>query len=192
MGENLANAGVFLVQTILGIYLVVLMLRFLMQLSRVDFYNPICQVIVKLTDPVVLPVKAVIPAVRGIDFATLLVAFLVQLLIFVLVFTLKGGAFFHPLYLALSFVSLFSRLLDIYFYGLLIVVIFSWVAPYSTHPAVSLIHQITEPICAPARKLLPPIGGMDFSIMLVLISISLINTFLVVDPLLRFIMLQMR
>lgn len=192
MGENLANAGVFLVQTILGIYLIVLMLRFLMQLSRADFYNPICQVIVKLTDPVILPVKGVIPAVRGIDFATLLVAFLVQLLIFVLVFTLKGGAFFHPLYLALSFVSLFSTLLDIYFYGLLIVVIFSWVAPYSTHPAVSLIHQITEPICAPARKMLPPIGGMDFSIMLVLIFISLINTFLVVEPLLRFIMLQMR
>jgi YggT family protein len=78
---------------------------------------------------------------------------------------------------------MFSVILKIYFFTLLIMVISSWIAPYSTHPAMTLIHQLTEPLCTPARKLLPPMGGIDFSIILVFVVITLIDNYLIVRPL---------
>jgi YggT family protein len=183
MTDNFANAGVFLIQTFAGIYFILVLLRFLMQISRVDFYNPICQGIVKITDPPVKPLKRIIPTVRGVDFATLLVAMVVQLLAISLIMLLKGGWLFHPSYIAWTLVGMVSTIFDIYFFALIIMVIASWIAPYSNHPAMALVTQLTEPVCAPARKLLPPMGGMDFSIILVFVAITLIDSYLVIRPL---------
>jgi len=169
MSENLANASVYIIQTFFGLYTIVMMLRFLMQVSRTDYYNPICQAIVKITDPAIRPFRTVLPTVYGVDFATLTVAFIIQLVAVMLIMMLFGYSFFLPIYVAWVLVGLFSIILKIYFFALLISVISSWIAPYSNHPALSLIHQITEPICTPARKLLPPMGGIDFSIILVFV-----------------------
>ncbi len=183
MTENFADAGVFLIQTFAGLYLILILLRFLMQVSKVDFYNPICQAIVKVTDPPIKPLKKVLPTVRGVDFATLFVALVFQILAIALVMLLKGGYLFHPVYIAWSMVGLVSSIFDIYFFALIVMVISSWIAPSSNHPAMTLVHQLTEPICAPARKLLPPMGGLDFSIILVFVAITLIDTYLVIQPL---------
>lgn len=182
MADNFTNAGIFLIQTFLGLYFLLVMVRFLMQVTRVDYYNPICQGIVKVTDPAVKPFKNLLPSIRGVDFATLVVAFIVQLLAVAIVMFLKGGPIAHPIYLAWVMIGMVSTILDIYFFALLIMVIASWIAPYSNHPALSLVMQLTEPVCAPARKLLPPMGGMDFSIILVFVTITLIDSFLVVQP----------
>ena len=183
MTENFTNAGVYLIQTFFGIYFILIMVRFLMQVARVDFYNPLCQGIVKVTDPAIKPLRRVLPTVRGIDFATLTVAFIVQLIAVVLVMLIVGGYPFLPEYIAWVFLGMFSIIFDIYFFALLVTVISSWIAPYSNHPALSLINQLTEPLCKPARKLLPPMGGIDFSIILVFVFISLIDNFLVIKPL---------
>jgi len=183
MSGNLANASVYIIQTFFGLYTIVMMLRFLMQVSRTDYYNPICQVIVKITDPAIRPFRTVLPTVYGVDFATLTVAFIIQLVAVMLIMMLFGYSFFLPIYVAWVLVGLFSIILKIYFFALLISVISSWIAPYSNHPALSLIHQITEPICTPARKLLPPMGGIDFSIILVFVFINIIDNILVVAPL---------
>ncbi len=183
MSENLANASVYIIQTLFGLYTIVMMLRFLMQVSRTDYYNPICQAIVKITDPAIRPFRTVLPTVYGVDFATLTVAFIIQLVAVMLIMMLFGYSFFLPIYVAWVLVGLFSIILKIYFFALLISVISSWIAPYSNHPALSLIHQITEPICTPARKLLPPMGGIDFSIILVFVFINIIDNILVVAPL---------
>lgn len=183
MTENFADASVFLIQTFAGLYLILILLRFLMQVSKVDFYNPICQAIVKVTDLPIKPLKKVIPTVRGVDFATLLVALVFQILAIALVMLLKGGYLFHPVYIAWSMVGLVSSIFDIYFFALIVMVISSWIAPHSNHPAMALVRQLTEPICAPARKLLPPMGGLDFSIILVFVAITLIDTYLVIQPL---------
>ena len=183
MTQNLLDAGVFLIQTFAGLYLILLLLRFLMQLSRVDYYNPICQAIVKVTDAPVKPFKKVLPAIRGVDFSTLFVALVLQLLAISLVMFLSGGYAFHPLYIAWSLVGLISSIFKIYYFALIIMVIASWIAPYSNHPAMALVMQLTEPVCAPARKLLPPMGGMDFSIILVFVAITLIDSYLVIRPL---------
>ncbi len=183
MTQNFANAGVFLIQTFFGIYFILIMVRFLMQVSRVDFYNPLCQGIIKITDPAIKPLRKLIPTVRGVDFATLAVGFVVQLVAIILIMLVLGGYPFMPIYIAWVFLGMFSIIFDIYFFALLIMVISSWIAPYSNHPALSLINQITEPLCAPARKLLPPMGGIDFSIILVFVVISLIDNYLVIHPL---------
>lgn len=183
MSANFAQAGAYLVQTFFGLYVILIMVRFLMQVSRADYYNPISQGIVKITDPAVKPLSRFIPTVRGVNFATLTVAFIVQLVGVMLVMMFYGNPFFHPLYVAWVLLGLFSLIFDIYFFALLIMVIVSWIAPGSSHPAIVLIYQLTEPICTPARKLLPPMGGLDFSIILVFVFITIIDNILVITPL---------
>jgi len=183
MADNFASAGIYLIQTFFGLYTVVLMLRFIMQVSKVDYYNPISQGIVRLTDPAIRPFRKALPTVRGVDFATLGVAFVVQLIAVMLTLTLSGEPFFSPEYLAWVLVVLFSIIFKIYYVALIVQVIASWVAPQSNHPAIMLVYQITEPICIPARKLLPPMGGMDFSIILVFMFIHIIDNILVIAPL---------
>ena len=183
MTANFANAGIFLVQTFFGLYLILMLVRLLMQVSRADYYNPICQAVVRLTDPPIRPLKQLLPSIRGIDLATLLVALLVQIAAISMVMLLTGNPVFHPAYIAWALVGVASLILDIYFFALLIMVIASWIAPYSNHPAMTLVSQLTDPICTPARKLLPPMGGLDFSIILVFVTITLIDSFLVIQPL---------
>ena len=185
MTQNFASAGVFLIQTFFGIYFILIMVRFLMQVSRVDFYNPLCQGIIKITDPAIKPLRKLIPTVKGVDFATLTVGFSVQLIAIMLIMLILGGYPFMPIYLAWVMLGMFSIIFDIYFFALLIMVISSWIAPHSNHPALTLVIQLTEPLCAPARKLLPPMGGIDFSIILVFVFISIIDNYLVIHPLAR-------
>ena len=183
MTQNFIGAGVFLIQTFGSLYLVLLLLRFLMQASGVDYFNPICRAIVRITDLPVKPLQRLAPAILGVDFATLLVALLVQLVVVCLIMKISGNNLFQTIYIGWSLVGIISTLFDIYFWALIIRVIASWIAPHSRHPAMELLIQLTEPICAPARKLLPPMGGLDFSIILVFIGITLLESFLLVRPL---------
>jgi YggT family protein len=182
MGQNFANAGIYLIQTFVGLYVLLIMIRFLMQISRVDYYNPICQGIVKFTDPAIGPFRRLIPTVRGVDFATLAVAFVIQLIAVVVIMMLSGYPIIAPLYLAWVALGLFSMILNIYFFALIIMVISSWIAPSSNHPALALVHQITDPICIPARKLLPAMGGLDLSIIIVFAALHIIDEILVIKP----------
>jgi len=183
MAQNFANAGVYMVQTFFGLYTILIMVRFLMQVSRADYYNPICQSIIKLTDPGIRPLRRILPSVYGVDFATLAAAFIVQLIGVMLIMMLWGAPVFMPIYVAWVLLGLVSIIFSIYFFALIIMVISSWIAPQSGHPALSLVYQIIEPICAPARKLLPPMGGMDFSIILVFVFINIVDEILVITPL---------
>lgn len=158
-----------------------------MQIARADYYNPICQAIVKITDPAIRPFRSVLPTVMGVDLATLAVAFLVQLVGVMLIMMLWGAPIFMPLYIAWVMLGLFSIIFSIYFFALIVMVISSWIAPQSDHPALALIHQLVEPVCAPARKLLPPMGGIDFSIILVFVFINIIDDILVVAPLAKYL-----
>ena len=100
MGQNLASAGIYLIQTFIGLYVLMIMIRFLMQISRVDYYNPICQGIVKITDPAIRPFRTVLPTIRGVDFASLTAAFIVQLIGIVMIMLLSGNPLIHPVYFA--------------------------------------------------------------------------------------------
>ena len=157
--------------------------RLLMQISRVVYYNPISQGILKITDPLCSPIRRVLPTFGRIDTATLFLAILLQLTIICLVMKLSGGLVFDFLYVAWALVGLAALSCDIYFFGLLISVIVSWLAPHSNHPAIVLINELINPICQPARKIIPPLGGLDFSIILVFMTITLVDEYLLIKPL---------
>ncbi len=175
MAESFADSGVAIVKVIFGLYGLLVMVRFLMQVARVDYYNPICQGIIRVTEPVHKPLSFLFPAVRGVNFATLVLAFLITLASLMLISMLWGYGVFQLSFLTWVPVALFGQILDIYFWSLIIMVIASWIAPNSNHPGLTLVQQLTEPLCSPARKLLPPMGGLDLSIILVFLSVNVIE-----------------
>jgi YggT family protein len=166
----------YLVQTLLSVYLVTMLLRFLLQLVRADFYNPISQFIVRVTNPLVIPLRRVIPGLAGVDMASLLLAILLQLAAIVALLLINGLAAPNALLLlAWSVLGVLGLLVNIYFFALLAMIILSWVAAGSRHPAIYLLYQITEPVMAPFRKVLPPMGGLDLSPILVFVLINIIQ-----------------
>ncbi|MCB1678567.1 MAG: YggT family protein [Halioglobus sp.] len=166
----------YLLQTLLSLYLLAMLLRFLLQLVRADFYNPISQFLVRITNPLVLPVRRAVPGVAGLDISSLLLALLLQLAGIAALLLLNNlGLPNIGLLLAWSALGVVGLLVNIYFFALLAMIILSWVAPGSRHPAVFLLYQLTEPVMAPFRRALPPMGGIDFSPILVFILINVIQ-----------------
>lgn len=166
----------YLIQTALSLYMVAMLLRFLLQLVRADFYNPISQFLVKVTNPLVIPLRKIIPGIGGLDLASLLLALLLQVLAIVALMLLNGLGMPNPLLLVVwSVLGIVGLLVNIYFFALLAMIILSWIAGGSSNPAVALLYQITEPVMAPFRKLLPPMGGLDFSPILLFILINVLQ-----------------
>ena len=166
----------YLIQTALSLYMVAMLLRFLLQLVKADFYNPISQFLVKITNPLVIPLRRVIPGIGGLDLASLLLAVLLQVLAIVALMLLNGLGMPNPLILVVwSTLGIVGLLVNIYFFALLAMIILSWIAGGSSNPAISLLHQITEPVMAPFRKILPAMGGLDFSPILLFILINVLQ-----------------
>jgi len=167
---------VYLLQTALTLYLLAVLLRFLLQVARADFYNPISQFLVKATNPLVIPLRKVIPGLGGIDLSSLLLAVTLQGLGIVLMLLLLGSGLPNIILIVLwSVLGVLGLVINIYFFALLAMIILSWIAPGDNHPALMLLFQITEPVMAPFRKVLPPMGGMDFSPILLFILINVIQ-----------------
>jgi YggT family protein len=180
-GSYAGNAGVFLVQTVFGLYIGAIMVRFLLALARADFYNPISQFLVKVTNPPLKPLRRIIPGVMGIDLAAIVLMLVLQAVEFILIGAIKGFGL-HPAGLAiLAVAELLALLIKIYFVTILIQVILSWVSPGGYNPAVSLLYSLNEPLLGRARRLLPPIHGFDLSPILVIIVLQLISM-LVIAP----------
>lgn len=182
MGTGLASA----VQLLFSLYIYVMVLRLLMHVARVDFFNPITQGILKATDPLVRPVQKIIKPMARFDLATFLVAFVLQLVAFLIIQQLIGMPLGSvvPL-LAVVLASLFSMVVKIYFFALIISIILSWVAPQANHPGAILVFQLTEPLLAPVRRILPSLGGLDISPIFVFLGLQLAEQ-LVNGLLLRF------
>ena len=170
---------VYLVQTALTLYLLAVLLRFLLQLVRADFYNPISQFLVKATNPLVIPLRKIIPSVGGMDLSSLVLAVVLQMAGIAFLLVLFDISLPNPgLLIAWSVLGIVGLLVNIYFFALLAMIILSWVAPGGTNPALYLLYQLTEPVMAPFRKVLPPMGGLDLSPILVFILINIINIIL--------------
>lgn len=178
--QQFSLAGVYIVQTIFGIYAVIVLLRFLLQTVRADFYNPASQFIVKATNPVLIPLRRIIPGLGGIDVASLILLFALNYIQIVLILLLKyGGIANLGSMAAWAATGMVGLTLDFYFFALILQIILSWLAPQNHSPVLALLYQVTEPIMAPARKLLPPMGGIDFSPILTFMAIQVLNMVLV-------------
>ncbi|MGL6261381.1 YggT family protein [Vibrio sp. WXL210] len=170
------NSMSFLISTLFDLYIMVVILRIWLQAARADFYNPFSQFIVKATQPVVGPLRRVIPSIGSLDLATLLFAYVLCVLKFVaLVFlTSKGAAAFSFDYLYLGFLSLVKAAGGLLFWVLLIRAILSWVSQ-GRSPIEYVFHQLTEPMLAPIRRFIPAMGGFDFSVLVLFIGLQFAN-----------------
>ncbi|MEL0635504.1 MULTISPECIES: YggT family protein [Marinomonas] len=169
---------VFLIKTIANLYLFVVLLRLVLQLTRADFYNPISQGIVKATSPLLLPLRKIIPSFGRLDTACLVLALLVQLVTVGIIFTMLGFAGTPVHYAIYTVAGTIYHLLDLYFWALLLSVILSWVAPGANHPGAMLVGQITAPLYRTCQRVIPPLGGLDLSPIFIFLAISLLKQFL--------------
>ena len=160
----MSDALNYLVSFVLQAASFMFLARFLLQACRVDFYNPISQGMVKFTDPVLRPLRRVLPGARNLDLAALLAAVVTQLLLLMAITALQGGFTGSVVVLVVeALVRVALLCIQIFWWSILITLIAGWIAPASDHPGLTLVQQITEPLLAPARRLLPPMGGLDFS-----------------------------
>ena len=155
-------------------YLTIVVLRFLFQLCQVDYFNPISQFIAKATNPVTEPVRKMVPPVKRFDGASLIVAVLFQSIMYLIILSLAGYGFQPLALLVWGVLKVISLVITIYFFAIIGMIVISWLAPGNPHPGIQIIHQITEPIMAPFRNLLPPMGGLDLSPILVFLVLNMV------------------
>jgi len=182
----IASALAFILQTIFGLFTLVLLLRFYLQLTRAPFQNPVSQAVVAVTNFIVKPVRRIIPGYRGIDLTTLLLAYLTQFILLLLLrwlgdfpFLVAGSGIWISLF-GLALVEILKLSIYIFLYAVIAQAILSWINPYNQ--LTPLLDALTRPILAPLRRLIPTAGGFDFSPIIVFIVAQLL-IMLVIAPL---------
>jgi len=180
MTTPIQDAELFLINTIFDLYLLILMIRFILCWVRSNYFNPITRFIINCTQPLVAPLRRILPTYSGIEFATLVWILIFATLKFFLVGLVIVGLPKAPAgLLVLALATTLKLLLNTFFYAIFLQVILSWVQPgYS--PIGELLSQVTSPIMRPIRRLVPSIGGIDISpipalIILQLLLIVLVN-----------------
>ena len=169
-----SNAGVFLIDALFGLYVSAVLLRLLFQIVRADFYNPLCQAIVTVTNPVLRPLRRYIPALFSIDTSSVLLIFALQLLNTYLVALMVGITPKLGGLLVVTIAEVANKTVWIFMGAVIVQIVLSWVAPGGYNPVIGVIKALSEPLLRPARRLLPPLGGLDFSAMVVVIGLNLL------------------
>ena len=180
MNNYLNEPLVFLVEILFGIYITVVMLRFFFQLLRADFYNPVSQAIVKITNPPLRILRRIIPSIGKIDTSSLVLMLVLQYVSFILIMLIVGAKFLPVTLLYLSLVELFNHAFNIFIFAIILLAILSWISsPHHHNPLAPLLEQLTRPIMRPARRLIPPTGGIDLRPMIALIALFFFKLLLI-------------
>ena len=184
-GGYFADAGLFLVDTVLGIYILIVLLRFLFQLAGADFYNPLSQFIVKASNPPLARLHKLIPNVWGIDLAAIILLLALE----ALRLSLSAFMFGHTPRLAgvviLSIGELLKLAVYVIIFSIFVRALLSWVSGSVHHPMIHLLNSFTDPLLAPARRLLPMAPGLDLSPIVVFVALMLVLK-LLIQPILDF------
>ncbi len=183
--SQLQEALLFTIHSVFSVYIAIVLLRFILQLVRANFYNPVAQFAVKITNPLVIPLRKIIPSVAKIDLSTLILALLLQGLEIILLLTIKGFSVASASAIGGILVWSCGEIIDLMLLILLIAtlinVILSWVQPNSYNPTAVTIEQITNPLYTPVRRVVPTIAMLDLSPMIVMFLITL-SRILIADP----------
>jgi YggT family protein len=183
MNNYFSSAAGFLIEAVFGIYMLLVLLRLMLQMVRADFYNPFCQFIVKATNPPLKPLRRIIPGLAGIDMASVLLILALQMVKLFLMALAAGMKLSFAGLAVMSIGELIALVLNIYMISILLQAILSWVGPGGHNPLTSILYYLNEPVMRPARRILPPISGVDLSPILVFLAIGLLKI-LVVSPIL--------
>ena len=158
------NAVIFIVDTLIGLALYAVLLRLLMQWSRADFRNPISQAVVRLTNPLVMPLRRILPPIGKVDTASVVSVVIVALADVAILFAIRGFGLPPGLIWAReAAVEIVRTVLWIYFYAILLYAVLSLIAPGGYSPVQSLLVSLCEPVLRPIRRVIKPIGGLDLS-----------------------------
>ncbi|MEH6533005.1 YggT family protein [Photobacterium frigidiphilum] len=169
------NSLGFLVSTVFDLYIMVVLIRIWLQWARADFYNPFSQFVVKATQPIVAPLRRMIPPIGGFDLATLIFAYVLSIGKFLtLQLALNGGIVFSPDFLWIGALSLLKAAGGLLFWILLLRAILSWVSQ-GRNPIEFVMHQLTEPLTAPIRRVIPAMGGLDLSVLVLFLGLQFAN-----------------
>ena len=168
---NVTRALIYLVSTLVDLYVAAILLRLLLQWVRADFYNPLCQFLVKVTNPVLVPARRIIPSIGRLDTASVVIMFLLEVIQLLIINQLSGAGFELQFMLIYSVRKLLVALLMTYFVLIIASVIISWIGAQSRHPLIPLVFQLTEPVLRPFRKVIPVVGGFDLSPLFALITL---------------------
>jgi YggT family protein len=170
MGNSALNALIFVINALAQLYILVLLLRLLMPLLHIPFNNPIAQGILRLTSPLVLPVRRFLPPLGRLDTATLVVAYAIQYLTLLVIMLLLGLAPAIVPIAVTAVVDLVILTIRLFVFAIFIRVILHWLGQSGAYnPAIAFIDTITEPVLRPFRRLIPPVGGLDLSALFALI-----------------------
>jgi len=173
MDTSLAHPMVLLLRMVFDLVIIFLLLRFFLQAARVDFYNPVTQAIVRATNPLLAPLRKVIPPLAGQDSAALVAAVAVAFLFLLLAYTISGGLPHVALLLLLAPLHLLELALDMLFWGVIIHALLSWFPNAQGAPAARLLDGLITPLLRPIRRILPELGGIDLSPIALLLVIQM-------------------
>lgn len=158
------SALIFIIETLLSLALFIVLARLLLQLTRADFRNPICQAVVRITNPLILPLRRILPPIGKIDTASVVAVILVAVAEVAIIFAIRGITFVGPIYwLQSAGLEIARTLLWTYFYAIILYALLSMVAPGGYSPLQSVLATVCEPVLRPFRRVIPPVAGIDLS-----------------------------
>ena len=158
------SAIIFIVETLLSLALFVVLARLLLQWVRADFRNPLCQAVVRLTNPLILPLRRILPPMGKVDTASVVAVVIVAFVEVAIIFALRGITFPGPLiWLRMVALEIARTLLWTYFYAIFLYALLSLIAPGGYSPMQSVLATLCEPVLRPFRRLIPAVAGLDLS-----------------------------
>lgn len=178
-GSYVGNAASFVIETVFSLYILIVMLRLLLQLVRADFYNPLSQAIVRITQPPLKLLRRIVPGYSGVDLASVVLLLALQMLELWLVLLMLGRDAALAGLVVLSVARLLQLLAYVFMFAILALVILSWIQPNAYNPLVAVLNAISAPLLRPARRMLPPMGGLDLSPIVVLLALGVVLRLLV-------------
>ena len=175
----LTNPLEFLITTLFSLYILAVMLRFILGAVRADFYNPVSQFLVRITNPLLVPMRRFIPSIRQYDTSALLLMLVLQLISLAIVIMLRGASVSFPAMLLAAIGELVILTFNVFIFAIVIQVVISWINPGSYNPVNTLLHSITAPVLGPIQRLIPPVSGMDLSPLVALIGLQVLKMLVV-------------
>ena len=169
-----SQIALFLVEAIFTLYIGAVVIRLLLGFARADFYNPLTQFLVKVTNPVLVPMRRFIPSIGKIDTSAVLLAYGLTVIKLSLVFLIHRGAIMFPETLGIAVGELIKTIIWIYIIALILQAIISWIGSAQGNPVSPLVHSLTNPIVRPIRKVVPMIGMMDLSPMVAILGLNVL------------------
>ncbi len=191
MGSSALHAIGFIFGILFNFYATIVAVRFVMQMVRADYYNPLAQAVVKLTDPLLIPLRRFIPSIKKYDTASLVLVFAVlflKLLVFKLLSLGPVPAIGFPVLVEqlpvlklvlLALLDVIHQFFNVFIFALIIGAILSWIPGAAGNPVQGLVSSIGEPVLRPLRKLIPPLGGFDLTVFFTIISLFAVRIFLI-------------